>query len=79
MFLENFFTDRLAVVDSGGFEEPAFDAMPRPWYAFHFSPGPLPHDWAVIFHVWVDSGGYSLLIKHPSPEEGGFRVAAVTL
>ena len=79
-FVEAFLNDRLTLIDSDGFEYEALNAMPRDLYQYsRGGPGIAPTDWVVVFWVWVDSEGYSLLIEHPQPDTGGFHVAVVDL
>ncbi len=78
-FVESFLEHSLELVDSEGFDADPVTAMPRDLYsasAFHLEASP---EWVVIFHVWVDSGGYSLRVRHPDPDKEKFDVAVVPL
>lgn len=78
VFIETFLEDRLSIVDEDGETYPAFSAMPLDIY--QMSPGGYsPHDWVAVFHVWVDSQRYTVLVANPQPEAGGFTVAAIPL
>lgn len=78
VFIESFLEHRLTVVDEAGERAAAFHAMPADLY--HGMPGQLSEqEWVVVFHVWVDSRDFTLLVVHPDPEPGGFEVAAIPL
>lgn len=83
VFIESFLEHRLTLVDSDGFTYAAISAIPTNFYYGSSYDMNAPADWAVIYHVYVDSGGYSLRVRHPEPgvheEEGkeGFDVAVV--
>jgi hypothetical protein len=78
-FVESFLEHRLTLIDSEGYEAPGFHAMPKALYHSSKMRGFAPRDWAVIFHVWVDSQGYVLRVRHPDPGEEDFHVAVVPL
>jgi hypothetical protein len=78
-FVESFLEHRLTLIDSEGYEAPGFHAMPKALYHSSKVRGFAPRDWAVIFHVWVDSQEYVLRVRHPDPGEEDFHVAGVPL
>jgi hypothetical protein len=78
-FARAFLERRLTLVDSEGFDYPAFHAMTRDLYRFSGSYSTASRDWVVIFHTWVDSQGYTLRIRYPDPGEEDFDVAIVQL
>jgi hypothetical protein len=78
-FVELFLGHRLTLIDSEGYEAPGFHAMPKALYHSLEVRGFAPRDWAVIFHVWIDSQGYVLRVRHPDPGEEDFHVAVVPL
>jgi hypothetical protein len=78
IFVESFLQHRLAVVDEADERTPAFHAMSAGLY--HGMPGGLPErEWVVVFHVWVDSREFTLLVEHPDPDPTGFELAAIPL
>jgi hypothetical protein len=78
-FAKAFLRDALRVVDADGFGYQAISAMPRELYLFTGVGAPAPRDWVVVFHVYVDSRGYTLRLSHPDPDEEAFDVAIVQL
>jgi hypothetical protein len=78
-FVESFLQHRLKIIDSEGYEASAINAMPRALYDSFEMRGLAPRDWVVIYHVWVDSQGYTLQVRHPDPGEEDFHVAVVPL
>jgi hypothetical protein len=80
-FVEAYLSDRLALVDSEGFEYRPLDAMPEAFYRMSGPMNPMsaPPNWVVIFWTWVDSRGYSLRVEPPNPSTGAFDVAIVDL
>jgi len=78
VFVESFLRGRSRVVDSEGYAYVATTAMAKSLYAYLPGAGP-GQELVVIYHVWVESEGMTLLIEHPEPQEGGFRVAAIPL
>ena len=78
VFVESFLEHRLAVVDEAGERTAAFNAMSADLY--HGMPGAMPEqEWVVIFHVWIDSREFTLLVQHPDPGPSTFELAAVPL
>ncbi len=78
VFIESFLEHRLAVVDEAGERTPAFHAMSSDLY--HGMPGAFPEqEWVVVFHVWIDSREFTLLVEHPDPDPAGFELAAIPL
>ena len=77
-FMESFLRHRTRVVDSEGFAYDAITAMTKDIYSFSPGAGPT-QELVVIYHVWIESEGLTLMIEHPDPQEGEFRVAAVPL
>ena len=78
-FVRSFLSHRTRIIDGDGFEYRAISAMPRELYHFTEPASLAPREWAVVFHVWVDSAHYTVLLEHPEPANGGFRVAAIIL
>jgi hypothetical protein len=81
-FVDSFLSRRLYLVDTDGHEYKARGAMPRNLYLGSFDGnlgGPTPREWVAVFHVWVDSQGYSVRIQHPDPGPEEFHVAVVPL
>ena len=79
VFAEKFLEGRLKLVDSDGFDYKSISAMPRDLYHFSGSSASISRDWVVVFHVWVDSQGYTLRVSHPDSGEEAFDVAIVEL
>lgn len=78
VFVESFLRGRTRVVDSEGYAYDAITAMTKDIYTFLPGGGPT-QELVVIYHIWIESEGLALMIEHPDPQEGGFRVAAVPL
>lgn len=79
IFVESFLGHRLTLSDSDGYAYEAITAMPRDLYYGSSHDLDAPPDWVAIFHVWIDSGGYSLRVRHPDPGSEDFDVAVVEL
>ncbi len=78
-FAEEFLRGHLKLVDSEGFDYRSVTAMPREQYYFSGHASSMPRDWVVVFHVWVDSRGYTLRLSHPNVGKESFDVAVVSL
>jgi len=78
-FAEKFLRGRLRLVDSDGFDYSTVAAMPREHYDFTSHASSMPRDWVVVFHVWVDSHGYTLRLSHPDSSKESFDVAIIQL
>jgi len=78
-FVESFLQHRSKLIDSEGYEASAITALPKALYDSSEMRGFAPRDWVVIYHVWVDSQGYTLQVRHPDPGEEDFHVAVVSL
>lgn len=78
VFIESFLEHRLAIVDEAGERVSAFHAMSTDLY--HGMPGAFPEqEWVVVFHVWIDSREFTLLVEHPDPGPADFKLAAIPL
>ena len=78
-FVESFLQHRLKLIDSEGYEASAISALPKALYDSSEMRGLAPRDWVVIYHIWVDSQGYTVQVRHPDPGEEDFDVASVSL
>ena len=78
-FVESFLQHRLKLIDSEGYEASAISALPKALYDSFEMRDVAPRDWVVIYHVWVDSQGYTVQVRHPDPGEEDFDVASVSL
>jgi len=79
VLLERFLERQARIVDDEGFQTTAFSAMARELYRLQAPVREAPSDWVVVFHVWIDSRNYKLLLAHPDPAQGGLRLAEVQL
>lgn len=78
-FIESFLQHRFKLIDSEGYEAAVISTLPKALYDSFEMRSPAPGDWVAIYHVWVDSQGYTLQVRHPDPGEEDFHVAVVSL